>query len=88
MYVVEVAHRATATAFKQRETLAASIAPFDREEAVYFQEGAADNSALAVFALGTGAPAETTARLQGATAFFASEARRAPIRLTGSEGDQ
>jgi hypothetical protein len=66
---------------KQRETLAASIARFDREEAVYFQARAADNSALAVYALGAGAPAETTARLQRAAAFFAGEARRSLTRL-------
>jgi hypothetical protein len=81
MYVVKIAHRTTSTAFEQRETLAASIARFDREEAVYFQARAADNSALAAYARDTGAPADTTSSLQRAAAFFGGEARRSLARL-------
>jgi hypothetical protein len=64
--------RLTMTAFETRETRAQSIARLDRAEAIYFQECAADNSTLAASALDTGAPVETTARLQRAAGFFAS----------------
>lgn len=67
--------------FERRETLAASIARLDRAEAEYFQERAADNAVLAAYAMGTGAPIETAARLQRASAFFSVEARRSLSRL-------
>ena len=72
------------TAFETRETLAASIARLNRTDAAYFQQRAANNSALAAYALDTGAPVETTARLQRASAYFAGEARRSLARLIGA----
>jgi hypothetical protein len=69
------------SSFESRETLAASVARMDASEAIYFQERAADNAALAAYALDMGAPAETAARLQRAAAFFAGETRRSLTRL-------
>jgi hypothetical protein len=70
-----------ATASEHRETLSVSVARLNRADAEYFQQRAADNSTLAAYALGVGAPVETTASLQRASAYFANEARRSLARL-------
>jgi hypothetical protein len=69
------------SSFDSCETLGASIARLNRQEAIYFQQRAANNSALAAYALDRGAPVETTARLQRASAYFANEARRSLAQL-------
>jgi hypothetical protein len=71
----------TFSPFDRRETLAASIARLNRQEAIFFQEHAAEISALAVYARDTAEPAETVVIFQCASAYFANEARRSLARL-------
>jgi hypothetical protein len=68
------------SAFDQRESLEASIARLYRAEAIYYQQRAADNSALAAFALVSRAFPEASA-FQRAAAYFAAEAWRCLSRL-------
>ena len=68
------------------ETLAASIGRLDRADAIYWQQRAKDNAALAAYALHIGALSQA-AEFQRATSYFAAEALRSLSRLieSGSE---
>ena len=72
------------TPFDTRETLAQSVARLYRADAIYFQQRAANNAALAVYALDTGA-LDRACDFQRAAAYFAAQAWRSLSRLIEAE---